>query len=144
MKKLIIITLMLFCLVGCTKKEEVTEEKKPITQEANIVYNAIVSIQDKFNNPQSIIVKNVYICNIYNDVDETKIEYSFGKVDLSAQNKMGGYTNETFYVNLNSVEISKTDTKYKSVYNYKYCENYKYSLTQQEIKIMTEALQENY
>ncbi len=56
MKKSIIIILMLLCLVGCNKKDEQTEEKY-ISQEANIIYNAIVSIQDKFNNPQSIIVK---------------------------------------------------------------------------------------
>lgn len=143
MKKIIIVMLMLLCLVGCDKKEEVTEEKS-ISQEANIIYNAIVSIQDKFNNPQSIIVKNAYICNIYNDVDKSKIEYSFSKVDLSAQNKMGGYTSETFYINLDTMAISKTDTKYKSLYNYKYCEQNKYSLTGQEIKSMTEALQENY
>lgn len=143
MRKIIIVMLMLLCLVGCSKKENITEEKQ-ISQEANIIYNAIVSIQDKFNNPQSIIVKNVYICNIYNDIDKSKIEYSFSKVDLSAQNKMGGYTNETFYVNLDNMSISKTDIKYKSTYNFKYCEQNKYSLTQQEIKSMTEALQENY
>lgn len=143
MKKLIIVFLISFCLIGCGKKEEVTENNY-ISQEANIIYNAIVSIQDKFNNPQSIIVKNVYICNIFNDVDKSKIEYSFSKVDLSAQNKMGGYTNETFYINLDTMTIGKTDTKYKSLYNYKYCEQNKYSLTGQEIKSMTEALQENY
>lgn len=143
MKKAIFVMLMLLYLVGCSKKEKITEENT-ISQEANIIYNAIVSIQDKFNNPQSIIVKNVYICNIYNDVDKSKIEYSFSKVDLSAQNKMGGYTNETFYVNLDNMSISKTDIKYKSTYNFKYCEQNKYSLTQQEIKSMTEALQENY
>lgn len=143
MKKAIFVMLMLLCLVGCSKKEKITEENT-ISQKANIIYNAIVSIQDKFNNPQSIIVKNVYICNIYNDVDKSKIEYSFSKVDLSAQNKMGGYTNETFYVNLDNMSISKTDIKYKSTYNFKYCEQNKYSLTQQEIKSMTEALQENY
>lgn len=143
MKKAIFVMLMLLCLVGCSKKEKITEENT-ISQEANIIYNAIVSIQDKFNNPQSIIVKNVYICNTYNDVDKSKIEYSFSKVDLSAQNKMGGYTNETFYVNLDNMSISKTDIKYKSTYNFKYCEQNKYSLTQQEIKSMTEALQENY
>lgn len=142
MKKLIIIVLILFCLVGCNKQE--ATEKKSISQEANIIYNAIVSIQDKFNNPQSIIVKNAYICNIYNDVDKSKIEYNFSKVELSAQNKMGGYTSETFYINLDTMAISTTDTKYKSLYNYKYCEQNKYSLTQQEIKSMTEALQENY
>lgn len=143
MRKIIIVMLMLLCLVGCSKKENITEENT-ISQEANIIYNAIVSIQDKFNNPQSIIVKNVYICNIYNDVDKSKIEYSFSKVDLSAQNKMGGYTNETFYVNPDNMSISKTDIKYKSTYNFKYCEQNKYSLTGQEIKSMTEALQENY
>lgn len=42
------------------------------------------------------------------------------------------------------MSISKTDIKYKGTYNFKYCEQNKYSLTQQEIKSMTEALQENY
>lgn len=122
-----------------------TTNSNGLTKYGQLIYEIVAENQSSYVNPKSVMITSANICSVTGA--STNKTYDFAYIKTSAQNKMGGYTTNEFYINLENKKYSKTDIKYDHLFNYDYCmvapEVY-VDITQDEIKIINNMLSNNY
>lgn len=122
-----------------------TTNENELTDYATLIYQLVSENQSSFVNPRSVMVTEANLCSMTSAT--TGKVYDFAYIKTSAQNKMGGYTADEFYVNLENRKLSKNDLAYDNIYDYDYCmvapEVY-VDITKDEIKIINNMLSNNY